>query len=373
MILAQAALHDEDLSTAVRHLTLVSDHIVEKSPALTVASYLRAFPGMLGPLALAMGVDVVPARVLNMLTGHYATEALEQAGAVLTSAEVARLSRRIRAEADRVAALEKAAAEKPAVCNVRLFGGLEVVAPRGPVTDRDWGKRKARLLFAMLASRAGTDVPRGEVIEYLWPDMDEERALNNFYVVWSAMKRSISPESIRETPCPFVEHVHGVCRVVQGRVVSDLDHFNEALSRARNARTAGDTDTELAALSSIADLYRGEVLPGDVYDDWFAPLRERYRHDFEDAMLRAAHIFEDRGEPHEGLSMIRRATAYDPWREDLYQAALRMQIAAGQRSAAIETYFSCRNRLVEDLGIDPSRETTALYEQVLGMEDRPGS
>jgi len=371
MILAQAALHDEDLATAVQHLSAVSDHIVDKSPALTVVSYLRAFPNMLGPLALAMGIDAVPARVLNMLTGRYATEAMELAGNVLTPPEVARLGRRIRAEADRVAAIERAAVESPSMCDVRLFGGLSVTAPRGPVSDRDWGKRKARLLFAMLASRFGTDVPRGEIIEYLWPDMDEERALNNFYVVWSAMKRAISPESVRETPCPFVEHVHGVCRIVPSRVVSDLDRFTAMLGDARTARAAGDVDSELSALKAIADLYRGEVLPGDVYDDWFAPLRERFRHDFEDAMLRAAQIFESRGDSLEGLSMIRRATAHDPWREDLYQAALRMQIAAGQRSAAIETYFSCRNRLVEDLGIDPSRETTALYEQVLGMEDRP--
>lgn len=370
-ILAQVALYENDLASAVQHLSAMTEHIVEKSPALTVASYLRSFPDMFGPLALAMGVDRIPIRVLNLLNGKYAANALDAAATVLTPAELARLARRMRSEAQRIAEEEKVATD--AVCNVRLFGGLQVIAPRGSIADRDWGKRKARLLFAMLASRFGTDVPRGEVIEYLWPDMDEERALNNFYVVWSAMKRALSPESVRETPCPFVEHVHGVCRVVPGRVVSDLDRFTDSLAQARSARTAGDSDAELAALQSIAGLYRGEVLPGDVYDDWFAPLRERFRHDFEDAMLRAAQIYEERGESHEGLSMIRRATAYDPWREDLYQAMLRMQIATGQRSAAIETYFSCRNRLVEDLGIDPSRETTALYEQVLGMEDPPKS
>jgi DNA-binding SARP family transcriptional activator len=371
MILAQVALHEGDLAVAVQHLSAVSDHIVEKSPALTVASYLRVFPGMLGPLAHAMGVDRVPARVLNLLPDRYGADALEAASVVLTPAELLRLSRRMRAEAERAAEKEKPV-ETDAVCTVRLFGGLEVVTPRGPVGDRDWMKRKARLLFAMLVSRSGTDVPRGEIIEYLWPEMDEERALNNFYVVWSAMKRALSPESVRETPCPFVEHTHGVCRVVLGHVVSDLDRFTELLGVARQAHSDDDGTAELTALRAIADLYRGEVLPGDVYDDWFAPLRERFRHDFEDAMLRASQLLEARGEPHEGLSMLRRATSHDPWREDLYQASLRLQIAAGQRSAAIETYLSCRTRLVEDLGIDPSRETTALYEQVLGMEERSG-
>jgi DNA-binding SARP family transcriptional activator len=269
-------------------------------------------------------------------------------------------------------AVEDEDREPDAVCRVRLFGGLEVSTPRGRVGERDWAKRKARLLFAMLVSRMGTDVPRGEIIEYLWPDMPEERALNNFYVVWSAMKRAISPESVRDTPCPFVEHIRGVCRVVKGRVRSDLEEFSELVAASREARRVGDQAAELTSLRALADIYTGEVLPGDVYDDWFAPLRDRFRHDFEDAMLRASTILEEQGDPHGGLQLLRRAMAADPWREDLYQAQLRMQIAAGQRSAAIETYMLCRSRLTSDLGIDPSRETTALYEQVLGMEEPDG-
>jgi DNA-binding SARP family transcriptional activator/tetratricopeptide (TPR) repeat protein len=367
LILAQSALVDGDLGTAVQHVSAVSDYIVDKSPALIVASYVRAFPALLGPLSLAMGAEMVPVRVLNLLHGEYAAEALQAAASVLTPAEVGQLASRMRAEEERIAA-EKAA-EAEAVCTVRLFGGLEVVTPRGQIGDRDWMKRKARLLFAMLVSRQGSDVPRGEIIEYLWPDMEEERGLNNFYVVWSAMKHALTPGAMRDTPSPFVEHVHGVCRIAPRRVDSDLQRFGDLVAAARHAREVEDVDAELAALRSLAELYRGEVLPGDVYDDWFAPLRERFRHDFEDAMMRAASLLEVRGDPRAGLALLRQATAHDPWREDLYQASLRLQIAAGQRSAAIETYMSCRNRLVEDLGIDPSRETTALYEQVLGMEE----
>ena len=371
LVLAAAASDAGDLAGSVEHLFAVSDYIVDKSPALTVAAYLRALPVMLGPLALAMGVDRIPSRVLNLLPGIYGKEALEQASAVLTPAECKRLGARMRREAKKVAERAAAADLSDAVCQVRVLGRMEVVAPHGPVADRDWCKRKARLLFAMLVVRAGTDVPRGEIIEYLWPEMDEDRALNNFYVVWSAMKRALAPNSIRETPCPFVEHIHGVCRIVPGRVITDLDEFDAHMTAARKARDNADPTAELRAIRAVEQVYRGDVLPGDIYDDWFAPVRARYRHEFEDAMLRAAQLLEECGEPHEGLSLLRRPMENDVLREDFYQAALRLQIAAGQRSAAIGTYMSCRNRLVEDLGIDPSRETTALYEQVLGMEDAP--
>jgi DNA-binding SARP family transcriptional activator len=76
-------------------------------------------------------------------------------------------------------------------------------------------------------------------------------------------------------------------------------------------------------------------------------------------------------DPGNALVYARRAIQMDPLREDLYQVALRCQIAAGQRSGAIDTYLQCRSKLSEDLGLDPSVETRALYDQILVMEDKP--
>jgi len=85
-------------------------------------------------------------------------------------------------------------------------------------------------------------------------------------------------------------------------------------------------------------------------------------------MMVAARTAEAAGDPDEALVFLRPAGVADPWREDIYQAMMRCQMLSGQRSRAIETYIACRGRLVEDLGIDPSAETTRLYEAVLAME-----
>jgi DNA-binding SARP family transcriptional activator len=67
--------------------------------------------------------------------------------------------------------------------------------------------------------------------------------------------------------------------------------------------------------------------------------------------------------------MTRRGLAADSWREDLLQSVLRLAMASGQRSAGIEVYTSVRKRLAEDLGIDPSKETMQLYEQLIAMDE----
>ncbi|NTV10754.1 MAG: hypothetical protein HGA47_08255, partial [Zoogloea sp.] len=121
----------------------------------------------------------------------------------------------------------------------------------------------------------------------------------------------------------------------------------------------------------LSAVYRGELLPGDLYDDWVAPLRDRYRFEFVAAMLRLVELYLERDDPCTALVFARRAVGVDPTREDLYQAMLRCQIAAGQRSAAVETFVQCKTQLAEELGLDPSAETVALYQQILVMEDVP--
>jgi DNA-binding SARP family transcriptional activator len=357
-------------SEAVSRLAEHLDYVLTESANWQLAMYTRAFPRLLGLLTSALGAASLPAHMLRLILPEYAEDAVAAAKDVLPPEEFDILSQRVlgRRAAGRRSS-DRGAGEQ--TCIVRFFGGLHVEADGRVVQDKQWRKRKARLLFAMLATRCGKDIPREQLIEYLWPEMDADQALNNLYVVWSSMKGALSPSLGRGADCPYVEHRRGVCRAVGGRVLTDLDEFEGQLLIATKARADADETAELTALQKVAEVYRGELLPGEIYDDWFATQRERCRHDFEDAMMRAAALLEARGDAQGGVSLLRRALQHDPWREDLYQAALRLQMVAGQRSAAIETYMTCRSRLVEDLGIDPSSETKRLYEQVLGMEEGP--
>ena len=228
------------------------------------------------------------------------------------------------------------------------------------------------MLFTMLMIRRGQDVARDQIFEHLWPDMDEPRAKSNLYVVWSAMKSVLMGDAAEKgAKCPYVESLGGVCRSVRDTVRTDVDAFEAACAERTRPRRTGRPSDALQAYRQIADLYRGDLLPGDCYEDWFVNLREHYRAEFMDAMLRATELLLDAHDPHTALIFVRRAIQHDQFREDLYQAAVRCQIAAGQRSSAIDTYMQCRDKLCEELGLDPSAEMRALYDEILAMEERP--
>lgn len=370
MVKAIRAEREGQSDGAVEELERYGDHLVSGNSNWQVAMYCRAFPDLLGLVAAAVGPENLPAHMLRMVLPEHSERSLSECRELLSVEDWKVLGTRLLGTQE--LANFQARGGLP-LCHVRMFGGLVVnVGGRG-VSDRDWRKRKARILFCMLAVRNGQEVARDRLFEHLWPDMDEERARGNMYVVWSAIKSALNDsESDRKRKCPYVESLGGVCRSVRDHVRTDVGAFDDEVARARAATASGNRGAALSSYRALVDIYQGELLPGDLYDDWFGPLREHYRIEFIDAMVSATRILLDEGDPFTALMYARRALQQDSSREDLYQQVLRCQIAAGQRSSAIDTYMVCKARLSEDLGLDPSPETRALYGDILAMEDAEG-
>ncbi len=361
LLLAELDRRDGDLSSALSRILPHRDYILTGSANWQLCMYIRAFPGLLGLLSLAIDPFDFPVQLLRSLAAVEPQRLLAACRDELSPSAWHALSTRMQGDGSGLSG-----AARQCRCTVSLFGETFVGTTHGSIGAGDWKKSKARLLFLMLVLANGREIPREQILDYLWPEMDEVRARNNFYVVWSAMKLALMPGADKTTPCAYAVNSRGVCKLDTRFVQSDIARFEDLVARLH----ASSLPTErLSLCEELAIVYQGELLPGDIYEDWFARARERYRVDFADAMLQASSLLHQRGEIPRALMMARRGLAEDPLREDLGQAALQLQIASGQRSAAIDTFMSIKRRLCDDLGIDPSAETVRLYEQVLSMEE----
>ncbi|MRS13176.1 MAG: hypothetical protein EG823_08955 [Actinobacteria bacterium] len=364
MVAAEMVRQQGDFDAGVCILRRHVDYIATGSANWRMAMYCRAFPGLLGLLACACSSEHLPLRMLRLLPAVTLEAAVTAGGISPQDREVLRA----RAQPGQSTGFAQCGGDPSApFCRVRFFGAFEVHIDGSRIEDSYWRKRKVRLLFAVLAVRRGRELPRDVILERFWPDMDEDRARRNFYVTWSGMKRALASGLTVDGPCPFAVCSGGVCRTTP-EVRTDLDEFEETVDEIRAATAVDDAVSVLAAARRLAAVYVGEFLPGDVYEEWFTDVREETKHTFCDMMLVAARHAEAAGGFTEALAFLRRAGTADPWREDIYQTTMRCQIGCGQRSRAIETYLACRGRLVDDLGIDPSAETTRLYQAVLAME-----
>jgi DNA-binding SARP family transcriptional activator len=55
----------------------------------------------------------------------------------------------------------------------------------------------------------------------------------------------------------------------------------------------------------------------------------------------------------------------DPFRETSHERLIRAQVLAGNRAEALLAYSDCERRLREELGVEPSSQIQAAYEEAL--------
>jgi len=113
-------------------------------------------------------------------------------------------------------------------------------------------------------------------------------------------------------------------------------------------------------------LYRGDFLEG-FYNDWC--LEERYRLEglYLEALEQLVMACETLGQPEKALHYAGLLLARDPLREDMHRTAIRLHVGLGNRAKALRQAWWCRAMLRAELGVEPTPETIALYDELLGF------
>jgi len=110
-------------------------------------------------------------------------------------------------------------------------------------------------------------------------------------------------------------------------------------------------------------LYKSNLLP-DFYDEWIFPLREHYRSLFIKTLLQLTQQLRSQSEYEKAIETARKLLAFESTNERAHQHIMFCHTAMGNRNAAIKQYEECQRILMEELGVDPEKETTALYDWI---------
>ncbi len=247
---------------------------------------------------------------------------------------------------------------------VNLFGGLDVRIGDAPVDPRCFRRQKVKTLLALLVLNRGREFSRDALVQLLWPESTIESARKNFYGIWSLLRRAlVTPAGI----CPYLIRQQNGLRLDGRLLVTDVAQL-ESLCRALQLEHPGSGGWA-ALLSQVNERFSDDLLPSECDNEHIMRRRVDYRNRLVDALVSASNRLIRAGDVQEGLWFARTALVRDHTREDAYTALMNAQLAVGQRTAALETYFSCRRFLADELGIDPSLETMGLYHAIIETEE----
>jgi LuxR family maltose regulon positive regulatory protein len=116
------------------------------------------------------------------------------------------------------------------------------------------------------------------------------------------------------------------------------------------------------------DLYRGDYLIEDLYEDWTMVERERLSNAYMDMLGRLAVHYMETGQYQESIRGCYRVLEKDRCHEDSYRLLMRCYACLGLRGRAMHQYRMCKQVLGQEYGTSPSPETRTLYASLLRDE-----
>ncbi|MGH3090631.1 MAG: LuxR C-terminal-related transcriptional regulator [Rubrobacteraceae bacterium] len=221
---------------------------------------------------------------------------------------------------------EGASGGAPEAMRVWLLGGFRVSVGERAVEEGEWSLRKAKSLIKALSLAPGHQLHREQVMNLLWPNLSPESAANNLHRTLHAARRTLEPAS---RYLPLRGEQLALCP--DGELRVDVEAFEEAAKAARRSR-------DPAAHRTAVDLYAGDLLPGDLYEDWVEGRREGLRSAHLELLVELAALHEEREEFEPAIEALRKVVDIEPAREEANVALMRLYALAGRRRAALEQY-----------------------------------
>ncbi|HEX6312630.1 MAG TPA: BTAD domain-containing putative transcriptional regulator, partial [Acidimicrobiia bacterium] len=242
------------------------------------------------------------------------------------------------------------------VVHVDLFGGPTLSLGGVVVADGAWKRERVRQILCFLLTHPVTT--RHELMEALWPDLDEQGAGGNLRTNLAHLQRALQPDRGRDEAPWFVRTDGEMLSLCTDGLTTDVERFDVLVEEGRRFEDRGVPGTALARYLEAVELYSGDYLAG--FDDsWAAYERIRLRSAFVAAATRAGELLLARGEPEQALRLADRVAAVDELAERAHRLRIQCLLAVGDRSAA-RTSGERLLVLLARADLAPERETVRL-------------
>jgi DNA-binding SARP family transcriptional activator len=245
---------------------------------------------------------------------------------------------------------------------LRLFGGLQLSLDDKELTSQLSVKAQGLICYLAVTGRPQT---RLKLAGLFWGDKPDAAALRSLRVELTKIRKHLAPYFAISRQAIAFKQTH---------TWLDCDSFAHQLKLAQGA----DNASARSHLREAVALYTGDFLDGyqagDAlgFEEWLFSQRERYRSTVFSALGRLVDYSLEMGDFEAGIEYANQLLLLDPWLEEGHRQLMWLYAQNGQRGAALRQYESCREVLAVELGVEPSPETTALWQQIQQMDGESG-
>jgi DNA-binding SARP family transcriptional activator len=248
----------------------------------------------------------------------------------------------------------------------RVLGPLEVYAQGRPVPLTSGRQRR---LLAVLLLDAGRTVPLHTLVGAVWdehPPATAKRQVQNS--MW-ALRRLLATDAgaPHDAGPPTIVAGYDGYRLHLATATLDANVFQDRIDTARQLRLAGQHEQAATELRTALDLWRGPALAEltcPVIESAATSLDEKRRATTEDWIDLELEL----GRHAELIGELTQLVAANPFQERFVGQLMLALHRSGRQSDALAAYRRFRDRIADELGLEPGARLQRLHTDLLSDE-----
>ncbi|MCB0029178.1 MAG: tetratricopeptide repeat protein [Anaerolineales bacterium] len=239
---------------------------------------------------------------------------------------------------------------------IKLLGVLQIENEAGEISDVMKSNKGSALLAYLLVTNAAQ--PRELLADLLWDATSTKQSLQNLRALLTRLRKWL----------PELEVTRKQVRFPAETAIS-LDYYS---------LLAGLDSDDAEQISAALVLYRGDLLEGFYLEDaprfneWLLLTREKFRQRVIGAFRQLCGQYQAQNDWVKGVTVAQRWLALDELDEEALRQLLQLLAASGQINVALQQYEVSRQRLWEELGVEPMDETRQLVTQIEAFKETHG-
>lgn len=255
------------------------------------------------------------------------------------------------------------------MANARIYLCGRITVERGGqvLIDAALGGRQGRLLLAFLGTRRTLPVSKTQLIEAIWESHVPPSVETAMNALVSKLRAALRKLGIG--PPHGIASDGGTYQLVVPSAWIDIEAARTAIDRAEGALRGEARADAWASANVAAAITQQPFLPDDELP-WVLHQRAQLQRVWRRALLVLSAVSVRNGEHELGIQHASDALSAEPFDERACQSLMLAHAAAGNRAEALRVFANCRKVFREELGAEPSEQTTAVFLSILRAGSR---
>jgi ATP/maltotriose-dependent transcriptional regulator MalT/DNA-binding SARP family transcriptional activator len=245
---------------------------------------------------------------------------------------------------------------------ISTLGRFEILCSDRPLKLSAKTPKKPLELLKLLICHRQSGMTRVAAMDFLWPEADGDRAIQNLNTTLHRLRKILGPDEIVVLEGGKLSLNSALCWV-------DAWYFEDLVNQVKSAP---DPMTDVNQLSQASAIYGGHFDGQQEGNATIIAYAEKLKNLWIVSVTDLGTALTQSGKQQHAADLLQEALALDDTAEPFYYSLMNVLSAQGRPAEALFTFNRCRNVMVK-LGMEPSEKTTTLYHRLQAARPASGS